>query len=236
MPRQDSRLESLRVASPCPVSWESMRGNDAVRFCQQCQLNVYDISRMTRPEAEALIAETEGRICARLFRRADGTVLTKDCPVGLRAWRRRISSRTGAALTALLSLLGASAFGQTLSRDTAAETDGTRATYTRTLQRLSPQTGRATLSGTVTDPQGNIVPGAQATLINELTKHKRSVKSDAKGEFKFGLLEPGDYRLQVESEGFQDYVHEHLSLRSNEELKFDIQLMLGGIVGVLVIE
>jgi hypothetical protein len=235
MPRQDSRLESLRVASPCPVSWESMSGNAKVRFCQQCQLHVYDISQMTRTQAQALIAGTEGRICARLFRRADGTVLTKDCPVGLRAWRRRITRRAGAALTVLLSL-SASAFGQTWSRTPHARAGGGHATLTRSLRRLNPQEGRATLRGIIRDPQGEAVPGARATLLNEKTKHKQTVKSDAKGEIKFGLLEPGDYSLKVESTGFQNYQHEHLSLYSNEELRFDIQLSFGGTVGVIVCE
>jgi hypothetical protein len=39
---------------------------------------------MSRPEAEALVLDLEGKMCARLYRRADGTVLTEDCPVGVR--------------------------------------------------------------------------------------------------------------------------------------------------------
>ena len=62
-----------------------MSGDDRVRFCDLCNLHVYDISRLSRKEAEALITKTEGRICARVYRRTDGTVITKDCPVGLRA-------------------------------------------------------------------------------------------------------------------------------------------------------
>jgi len=82
-------LESVRVASPCNASWDAMTGDDQVRFCGQCQKNVYNLSAMPREEAEQLIREREGSICVRLYRRADGTVLTSDCSVGLRKKRIR---------------------------------------------------------------------------------------------------------------------------------------------------
>lgn len=97
-------LEDLRIASPCPARWSDMVGDDRVRFCGQCQKNVYDISRLTRHEAEALVRDREGSLCVRLARRADGTVLTKDCPVGLRRLRFR---RAGLALAGLGLLAGA---------------------------------------------------------------------------------------------------------------------------------
>src|SRR6185369_11666555 len=106
-----SQIDRLRIATPCPIGWDEMTGDNRVRFCDHCQLNVYNIVEMSRSEAEKLIASTEGRLCARLFRRADGTVLTKDCPVGLRALRRRVAKRTAAVFAAIVSL-SALAFGQ----------------------------------------------------------------------------------------------------------------------------
>lgn len=91
MNRKPSILDGLRVASPCAASWERMQGDERSRFCSLCGLNVYNLSAMTRPEAEALAARREGRLCVRFFKRADGTVLTQDCPVGLRALRRRLA-------------------------------------------------------------------------------------------------------------------------------------------------
>jgi hypothetical protein len=82
-------LDALRVASPCSVPWESMQGDDRVRFCGQCRLNVYDLSALSSDEARALLEKSEGRTCVRFFRRRDGTVLTRDCPVGARTVRRR---------------------------------------------------------------------------------------------------------------------------------------------------
>src|SRR4051812_12524518 len=86
-----SVLNDLRIASPCPASWHSMCGDDRVRFCDSCSKSDYNLSDLTATEATALIGESEGGICLRLYRRADGTVLTADCPVGLRhALRRRL--------------------------------------------------------------------------------------------------------------------------------------------------
>src|ERR1044072_7537220 len=84
-------LDNVKVAAPCPANWEEMIGSEEVRFCRHCSLNVYNLSGMSKQEAESLIASTEGRLCVRFYRRADGTILTDNCPVGLRAIRRRQS-------------------------------------------------------------------------------------------------------------------------------------------------
>jgi hypothetical protein len=87
-------LDQIRIASPCSRQWGELTpvdssGADRVRYCGDCRLNVYNLSNMTRAEAEAVIEAHEGRLCAGFYRRADGTVLTRDCPVGLRALRRK---------------------------------------------------------------------------------------------------------------------------------------------------
>src|SRR5690348_16877594 len=105
MARFTNRLENIRVAAPCPANWDNMYGNDRVRFCGECQLNVYNLSEMSRAEAEQLIGQAEGRLCVRYYRRRDGSIITQNCPVGLRALKRRLS-RVGAALaTSVLSFV-----------------------------------------------------------------------------------------------------------------------------------
>src|SRR5258708_12517759 len=64
---------------------------------------------MTRREAEALLREKEGQLCARLYRRADGTILTSNCPAGLRVIGRNLSRMAGAAMSAMITLSSASA-------------------------------------------------------------------------------------------------------------------------------
>ena len=72
----------LKIASPCPASWDDMEGDDRVRFCDECELNLYNLSAMTEDAARKLVEEREGRLCVRFYQREDGTVLTSDCPVG----------------------------------------------------------------------------------------------------------------------------------------------------------
>lgn len=80
-------LESIRVAAPCHADWDKMTGDSRARFCGSCEKHVYNLSGMTRAEAEALVRAHEGELCVRFARRADGTVVTGNCPVGLQALR-----------------------------------------------------------------------------------------------------------------------------------------------------
>jgi hypothetical protein len=98
-------LDAINVASPCKASWEAMRGDNRVRFCSECRQNVYNLSEMSRAEAKSLLLSREGRTCVRFYRRNDGTLLTGDCPVGLRAWRRRLIVGISAAAVLLVSLI-----------------------------------------------------------------------------------------------------------------------------------
>jgi hypothetical protein len=103
-------LDVIDVASPCPASWDAMSGDERVRHCSACELNVYNLSDMTRAEAESLLLRHEGRLCVRFFRRADGKVITRDCPVGLR-WAKRRFARLVAAVAALVGCLWAGTIG-----------------------------------------------------------------------------------------------------------------------------
>ena len=99
-------LDNIRVASPCSQDWEAMNGDERKRFCGSCQLNVYNLSGMTKEEAERLILSAEGRLCVRFFRRTDGTVLTKDCPVGWAALKKRVSKFAAAAAALIIGVMG----------------------------------------------------------------------------------------------------------------------------------
>jgi hypothetical protein len=82
-------LDRVSIATPCPADWDSMTGDDRTRFCSLCQKDVYNIASMTAEEAEGFLRAAAGEACIRLYRRADGTVLTSDCSVGVRRRRRR---------------------------------------------------------------------------------------------------------------------------------------------------
>ena len=104
-PRKLPVLENLHVASPCHEKWGEMVGDETSRFCLRCEKNVYDLSSMTRDQAESLIAGKEGKLCVRYYRRADGTVLTADCPEGV-ARKRRRSLAAGVVGASLLAAGG----------------------------------------------------------------------------------------------------------------------------------
>ena len=98
-----SPLDKIKVAAPCDAEWRWMYGSDRVRFCGQCSKNVYNLSAMSREDAEDLVRHTEGQLCDRFYRRADGTFLTGDnCPVGVRALGKRLSKWAAAAAAAAL--------------------------------------------------------------------------------------------------------------------------------------
>lgn len=93
-------LDKVRIASPCGANWNEMRGDERRRYCAMCRLNVYNLSEMTRGEAENFLTNAEGRVCLRIYKRADGTVITKDCPVGWARVKRKVS-RTATAVFSL---------------------------------------------------------------------------------------------------------------------------------------
>jgi hypothetical protein len=133
-------LEDLRIATPCSADWDEMSGDARVRFCGSCEKNVYNLSAMTRAEAEALVREREGRICVRLFQRRDGTVITSDCPVALE--RQRLHRRVWAKLTGIgasaalvLGLFGGRARGDLTIKD---GKNGTAATPVRAFMGAAP--------------------------------------------------------------------------------------------------
>ena len=105
--RQLPVLENLHVAAPCSADWNRMTGDARARFCGQCEKNVYNLSDMTRAEAEALLVEKEGKLCVRYYQRADGTILTADCPSGVakRRRKRRVIAVTFAGATVVAAAM-----------------------------------------------------------------------------------------------------------------------------------
>jgi len=213
-------LGRMRVASPCPTSWERMEGDERVRFCRQCNLHVYNIAELTRAEAESLVARTEGRLCARLYRRADGTVLTKDCPEGLRAVRRRVGRAAAAAFAAVLSLCGG-AFGQ--GKTKAGDSCKTGAAK---VSRVVKQGKGSALKGVVLDPNGAVIPGASVVLVDKKTNRKFTATTSPEGAFELARLPPGVYQVEVSSVGFQILKMTQFAVGADEAVQLDLTLNL----------
>ena len=103
-------LGVVRVATPCRVDWEQMTGDANVRHCGHCNLSVFNLEGLTADEARALFRR-QGRLCVRFFVRTDGTILTRDCPMGLRKkLQRRVAAVCTAGALALFTAFEAGGF------------------------------------------------------------------------------------------------------------------------------
>jgi hypothetical protein len=101
-------LPNITVATPCRADWNQMVGDERVRHCGGCDKDVFNLSAMTREEAEALVVAKAGDLCARYYQRHDGTIILKDCSVGVAQKRKRRVIAAGAA--GLLAMGGAAAW------------------------------------------------------------------------------------------------------------------------------
>jgi hypothetical protein len=106
MSKESFSLDVIDVANPCSVPWDSMKGDELSRFCPQCQQRVYALSSMPLEEAAALVQRAEGRLCVRFYRRADRTVITKDCRGGLQAIRKFAAIAATVVLGVIFILFG----------------------------------------------------------------------------------------------------------------------------------
>jgi hypothetical protein len=82
----------------------------------------------------------------------------------------------------------------------------------------SAQAGQATLSGTVTDPSGAIIPGAKALLINESSKTQRTATADKSGVVSFVAIPPSTYDILVSAPGFRPARENGIAVHINDQL------------------
>lgn len=192
------------------MPWNAMSGTELVRHCDECKLNVYNLSVMTEVEIQGLLRErVDQRVCVRFYRRADGTVLTQDCPRGLKRLTRWISTVCAAVLSALVSVNYA-----------AAKTNQQQA-----CSRIQAQKTFANVSIIVTDPDGAVVPGARIALVDSAGKPRLKGKTDGSGSLTRDDLKPGDYTLKVVVPGFKEY-SDALRLEESKNVQLNLRLAL----------
>lgn len=231
MSKSTSLLDRTYVATPCAADWELMEGDEKKRFCGQCSLHVYNVSAMSRGEAEALVSRTEGRLCMRLYRRADGTVITEDCPLGLRAVRRRVSRAAGAAFAAVLSFFSVPIAAR------AHVSQGQAATGRIKVERTQSDSADSLLKikGTVFDTNGAVILGARVALVPEGEEGGRVKATNDEGVFRFGSLTPGSYTLVVSSPGFVTFTKKKLLVKPGEDLSVAVTLEVGAVGEVITV-
>src|SRR5665213_2785521 len=82
----------------------------------------------------------------------------------------------------------------------------------------------ATLTGSVTDPTGAVVPSAAIQLVNTATQVTVKATSDTQGRFLFSFLQPGQYRLEVSAQGFTKYRQTGITLNVNAPATANVHL------------
>jgi hypothetical protein len=86
-----------------------MVGDERVRYCPDCKLDVYNFSTMSDEDVERIVSRREQQLCARVRQRPDGTVMTRNSSVSFSVVMQRISRAASIALAAAISVAPAMA-------------------------------------------------------------------------------------------------------------------------------
>jgi len=97
--RQRKPKFKLAIESPCIESWDNMSGSATQRHCASCQKHVHNFAAMTPRQIERTLADNEGHLCARITKRADGSLGTAQKLAGSGFTSRAASLFLGAALS-----------------------------------------------------------------------------------------------------------------------------------------
>jgi len=201
-------LDSIDIALPCSESWDEMRGSEQIRFCSHCAENVHNLSEMTRKQARKIVAASNGNVCVRYVRRPDGRIQT------IKNTLHQISRRTAVAAGVLGTSLSVStlAYAQTTAEPTPVDS----AQIVEVVGEKSDSPTGA-ISGTITDPNGAVVPFAFVTLTNEQTNFYQSGNSNHEGFYEFKDVPTGEYKLKIDAGGFASKEIAQVSVGGGEQ-------------------
>ena len=101
---------------------------------------------------------------------------------------------------------------------------------------LAAQTGTSDVHGTITDPQGRLVAGAEVTLTNQATGNVRSMKTTDSGGYNFDLIVPGEYRLEVVTKGFKKQAVNDVRALIGKPSETNVQLEVGAASEVIEVQ
>jgi hypothetical protein len=87
--------------------------------------------------------------------------------------------------------------------------------------------------GTVKDPSGASISGAELTLTNLATNAKTEAVSDSNGNFQFLQLAPAEYSLVVQSTGFKKLTEQHILVQVDQITHVDVGLQVGSVLEVV---
>jgi outer membrane receptor protein involved in Fe transport len=91
------------------------------------------------------------------------------------------------------------------------------------------QTTFATITGTITDPTGSVIPGAAVAVTHTQTGVETKAQSNEAGIYTVAQLREGTYSLKVESPGFREFVAQSLVLVARDIRRLDVTLQVGAV-------
>ncbi len=100
---------------------------------------------------------------------------------------------------------------------------------------LWAQSTFGTILGSVTDPNGAVMPGAQVTLTHQETNIARQATANEAGLYEFPSLVAGTYRLQVNRDGFKAFVKADIALGSRQTVRLDAAMQLGALTETVTV-
>jgi hypothetical protein len=215
---QAGNLDRVTIPIRCHADWDLMAGDDRVRYCTACEKRVYNLSALTRRQAEVLVAEHGGKLCARIYQRPDGSVLTQNCPEGIRGLTAKITRRAGAVLSAMLSVGALAAQSQATPASQIPEPG-------KSLVQIEAVPGDSVLTGTVNHTTGFAIRYAVVELTNAVTGQMvASTITVEDGRYRIGKLGPGTYAAKVISSGFKVTIVTSLRLQAHESTQLNVTL------------
>ncbi|CAN5269581.1 hypothetical protein BH20ACI1_BH20ACI1_20890 [soil metagenome] len=219
-------VDTLRVTSPCSQDWNSMKGNDKVRFCEHCDLSVNNLSEMTRKEALRVVRQSEGGICVRYIKnpRTNAPVFADKL--------HQIARRAGVAASVLSASLAVSTVayaqgGISIDRNLSEKSDIVQDKIVKT-----KETKTAVISGTVTDPNGAVIPAASVSLINEKTNENRTAATNENGFYEFKDVTTGNYKINFQSSYFKNAEINGIKVEVGSDIRKDASLEVDGEIAI----
>ena len=98
---------------------------------------------------------------------------------------------------------------------------------------LAAQIETARITGTISDSTGAVIPGAEVKFIHVATAQELVVQSSAEGLYRSQPLRIGEYRMEVEADGFKRAVRSGIVLTLQQTARIDIMLELGAVTEVV---
>jgi hypothetical protein len=89
------------------------------------------------------------------------------------------------------------------------------------------------VSGSVTDPSGAVIAAAQVMLTNLGTSEKRTQPTGSDGLYSFVTVIPGQYRLEVEKQGFKRITREPVVVQLQQSTRIDVAVQVGMVSEVM---